>query len=201
MPLAALGLLSKTGSHYSLPRGHAELLTETGGHSVLAMIRHQANCLRRWAELASVVKTGKPVECPASIRGKDADYAAFVEAMDNLARPVADRIIADLPRLSFRRVLDVGGATGSWTSRSAPIPMPRPRSSICPMCSRRRGSVCRRPAWSTALRSLPAIFMPTPCRPDAISPGSAPSSTRLVPAEPRPVQRTARRRSHPAGRC
>ncbi|MGA2496098.1 MAG: methyltransferase [Tepidisphaeraceae bacterium] len=113
--LAALGFLAKRHDQYAAVDGVSDLLTESGRQSVLAMVRHQATCLRRWSELAKVVQTGSPCEKRPSIRGEAADYAAFVEAMDNIARTMTDRVVADLPRLMFRRLLDVGGATGSWT--------------------------------------------------------------------------------------
>ncbi|MFI5378452.1 MAG: methyltransferase [Tepidisphaerales bacterium] len=112
---AALGFLAKRGQQYTTAEGIADLLTANGRQSVLAMVHHQANCLRRWSELAKVVKTGAPAERRPSVRGEAADYAAFVEAMDNIARTMTACLVADLPRLQFQRVLDVGGATGSWT--------------------------------------------------------------------------------------
>ena len=113
--LTALGLLEKQGDRYALAGGVGDLLTQKGKSSVLAMVLHQANCLRRWAELAEVVKSGKPGERRASVRGQAADYAAFIEAMDNISRTAAPQLVADLPKLEFRHLLDVGGASGSWT--------------------------------------------------------------------------------------
>ncbi len=113
--LAALGFIVKQSDRYAAADGVADLLTETGRRSVLAMVRHQATCLRRWSDLAKSVQTGSPAEKRASIRGEAADYAAFIEAMDNIARTMTDRVVADLSQLNFRRILDVGGATGSWT--------------------------------------------------------------------------------------
>ena len=60
--LTALGLLSKRDNKYSVPADVAEILTETGSRSELPAVRHLANCLRRWAQLAHVVKTGKPLK-------------------------------------------------------------------------------------------------------------------------------------------
>ena len=45
----------------------------------------------------------------------DADYASFIEAMDNISAPVAADVVRELGPLSFRHMLDVGGASGSWT--------------------------------------------------------------------------------------
>jgi len=114
--LTALGWLEKRRGRYAVPPGVAPLLTTAGPRSVLAMVQHQANCLRRWAQLARTVKTGRPADRRPSVRGAAADLAAFIGAMDNISAPVADQVIAPLRRLPFRRLLDVGGASGTWTA-------------------------------------------------------------------------------------
>ena len=113
--LVSLGLLSKQGGEYSVPEGVAPLLGRHGPGSILAMAQHQANCLRRWAQLAKVVKTGRPAERAPSIRGEDADRAAFIGAMDNISGPMADGLVRELDSIQFRHLLDVGGASGTWT--------------------------------------------------------------------------------------
>ena len=115
--LTALQLLKKdaVNAQYEVPSELARLLNDHGPGSQLAMAQHQGSCLRRWGQLAAVVKSGRPAERQPSIRGPDADYAAFIEAMDNICNPVADKIVADLGALSLRCLLDVGGATGTWT--------------------------------------------------------------------------------------
>ncbi|MHC4695423.1 MAG: methyltransferase [Planctomycetota bacterium] len=113
--LAAMDLLDKHDHAYRAAPGARELLTSDGSGSVLAMVQHQANCLRRWVLLSLVVKTGRATERRPSIRGEDADTAAFVGAMDNICAPIADQVIEDLGPLQFRHVLDVGGASGTWT--------------------------------------------------------------------------------------
>lgn len=113
--LVALGLVDKTGRRYALPPGVAESLGRTGPGSVLAMVRHQANCMRRWAGLAETVKTGRPLPCAPSIRGAAADREAFLLAMNDIASTTADSLIAHLRPLEFHCLLDVGGASGTWT--------------------------------------------------------------------------------------
>jgi predicted O-methyltransferase YrrM len=81
----------------------------------LAMAQHQANCLRNWAQLAAVVKHGRPAPRVPSIRGGEADYAAFIEAMDNVAGTTAPGLVAALQPLNFTHLLDVGGASGTYT--------------------------------------------------------------------------------------
>jgi hypothetical protein len=113
--LTALGLLNKAGHVYHLAAGVKACLSADNPGNVLAMAQHQANCLRRWAQLATVVKTGRPAPELPSVRGAAGDQAAFIGAMDNVSAPVADRVIESLGPLAFKHLLDVGGASGTWT--------------------------------------------------------------------------------------
>lgn len=113
--LVALRLLKKRGGHYSLPVGAEAFLTSDGPHSILAMAQHQANCLRKWVQLARVVKTGRPAEGIPSVRGETGDQAAFIGAMHNIAAPTANQIVRGVSRRPFRHLLDIGGASGTWT--------------------------------------------------------------------------------------
>lgn len=113
--LASIGLLRKAGDAYSAPEELRTLLGSHGPGSVLGMTQHQANCLRRWSRIADVVKAGRRLEGGPSIRGEEGDHAAFIEAMDNLASTMAADVVAGLRDIEFRHLLDVGGASGSYT--------------------------------------------------------------------------------------
>jgi precorrin-6B methylase 2 len=113
--LAALQLLVKHEERYSLPPGAEAFLTAAGSNSVLAMVQHQANCLRRWVQLARVVKTGQPAERIPSVRGAEGDREAFIGAMHNISAPVAHQVVQAVQPLECRHLLDVGGASGTWT--------------------------------------------------------------------------------------
>ncbi|MBU0637729.1 MAG: polyketide synthesis methyltransferase [Planctomycetes bacterium] len=113
--LSALALLGKQKDTYTLPPAVRAALTTAGTHSILAMTRHQGNCLRRWAQLARVVRTGRPAERTPSTCGADADAAAFIGAMHNICAPLAATIVAEIQPLEFTRLVDVGGACGTWT--------------------------------------------------------------------------------------
>ncbi len=122
---AGLGLVNKDNNSagsagtlrptYSLPPGAAELLTPRGPRSILAMAQHQANCLRNWAQLAMTVKTGKPAPKIPSVRGAEGDAESFIGAMHNISAPVADEVIQAIQPLEFAHLLDIGGASGTWT--------------------------------------------------------------------------------------
>lgn len=113
--LASLGLLQKQpeGS-YLVPAELRPLLTE-GPKSVLPMVLHSMTILRSWHRLAGVVRSGKPPQREASIRGADADRAAFIAAMHSISGPLAEQLVARLGPPQFRHLLDVGGASGTWT--------------------------------------------------------------------------------------
>ncbi len=113
--LAALGYLDKKGDRYSVPEDLARLLSERSAENVLSMLRHQANCFRRWAELPTVARTGKRPEPAVSVRGAAADQADFIGAMHNISEPIADEVVAHLQPMKFRHLLDIGGGPGTWT--------------------------------------------------------------------------------------
>jgi predicted O-methyltransferase YrrM len=113
--LVALRLLEKSEGAYSLAPGLGAFLTSGGAESVLAMMQHQANCLRNWAQLARVVQTGRPAKRLATVRGKLGDQKAFIGAMHNVSAPHADHVIQAVRPLQFKHLLDIGGASGTWT--------------------------------------------------------------------------------------
>ena len=113
--LAALKLVRKSGGHYGVPADVASVLTAGAARGVLAMSQHQANCLRRWARLARTVRKGRPAPRAPSVRGKRKDAAAFIGAMHDINSRISPKLVRDIQPLPFRHLLDVGGASGTWT--------------------------------------------------------------------------------------
>lgn len=113
--LAALKLLKKSGGRYSVPADVASVLTAAGMDSVLAMSQHHANCMRRWAQLARVAQRGRPATRVPSVRGQRKDVAAFIGGMHDLNSRISAGLVGGIQPLPFRRLLDVGGASGTWT--------------------------------------------------------------------------------------
>jgi SAM-dependent methyltransferase len=113
--LGALRLLAKKDAVYSVPAELVPFLTDGTPRTTLPMIQHRMNCLRGWSQLAWVTKAGFPGPRQASIRGPMADRASFVAAMHTVGGPLADALVARLGPLKFSHLLDVGGASGTWT--------------------------------------------------------------------------------------
>jgi len=113
--LTSLELLTKQDDNYSVAADAAELLSETSPKSILPMVRHIGVYLRRWAQLAKVVRSGRPAERIPGILGEAGETAAFIGAMDNISRPIAAEVVGRLQPLNFTQLLDVGGASGTWT--------------------------------------------------------------------------------------
>jgi len=114
--LASVGMIVKQDEQYSISPELAPFLCEAFPQSVMAMLRHQANCLRNWSRLPWTVHSGKPEYPGPSIRGEDADKVSFIEAMHVVSRGVADELVQEIHPGSVCCVLDLGGASGSWTT-------------------------------------------------------------------------------------
>ena len=113
--LVALGLLTKKGSRYGLAPGVEETLTEASPRNVLPMVRHSGTCLRKWAQLGQVVKTGRSARVIPSVHGEEGDREAFIGAMHVINTTMAPKLVADLGPPPFKHLLDVGGGSGTWT--------------------------------------------------------------------------------------
>ena len=98
-----------------IPRGLASLLSGPDETSVLPMIRHHTTCAHRWDTLAEVVRTGRAVHDTTSVPRTETELRAFIHGMHVVGREVADRIAAAMRPERFRRALDVGGASGTYT--------------------------------------------------------------------------------------
>jgi len=106
--LAAMELLVKEEGRYRTEPS-AALLVEGAPGSVLPMVLHAANLWKRWSSLTEMVGA-RAVEEDA-----EASLRAFIGAMHVGAAPQAARIVELVNPGSARRLLDVGGASGTYT--------------------------------------------------------------------------------------
>jgi SAM-dependent methyltransferase len=112
--LVALKLLSKQDSVYRTSE-RGSLLSAKNPRTELPMVLHLSGLWETWSGLTETVKTGSnPKRKPVSERGSDS-LEAFIGAMHVVGRSLSNEI-ADYYDLSpFKKLLDIGGATGTYT--------------------------------------------------------------------------------------
>jgi len=114
--LAALRLLVKRGKTYQCVPSVSPFLSADASDSVLPVVLHMANLWLRWSNLTSVVE-GSHVPDKEPVSSQDVNaLRAFIGAMDVMAGDLARRVVAAVHPGSSRALLDVGGASGTYTS-------------------------------------------------------------------------------------
>jgi len=112
--LAAMELLAKQEGRYSSPPAISSLLSEKGPESILPMVHHMAHVWQRWSKLTERVKDreepGKPTESQEANQ-----ITAFIGAMHAIAARLAPGVVAAVNPGAARNLLDVGGASGTYT--------------------------------------------------------------------------------------
>jgi predicted O-methyltransferase YrrM len=113
--LSAVGLLVKEGETYRCTSPVSSLLSEDAPNSVLSMVLHAAHLWRRWSGLTDAVRGAMGSKEAAQASRSAEDLRAFIGAMDVIATPLAREIVAAVNPGSSKALLDVGGASGTYT--------------------------------------------------------------------------------------
>lgn len=116
--LAALQIIEKQNNIYTIPERYREVLDINHPRTHIPMIRHLANCLRQWGQLAWTVKAGMPAPEYASIWGPRADVESFILAMNSAATPLVEPLVAKMKAhglLDFSHFLDIGSGPGTYS--------------------------------------------------------------------------------------
>ncbi len=114
--LTAMGLLMKQKNNtYKLTADAALILSDKSPRSVLPMIHHAAHLWESWSDLTSIVKApGSAATAAPSARDAD-ELRAFIGAMHVVGMPMAQQIVAAIRPGKARNLIDVGGASGTYT--------------------------------------------------------------------------------------
>ena len=112
--LAALGFLEKKEALFSLSE-KGKLLSSHHGETMRPLLLHFANLWQDWGKLAAVVKEGRPAR-RTGMKMDGASRKAFIGAMDAAGRDLSERIAGSFDGSRFRRLLDIGGASGTYTA-------------------------------------------------------------------------------------
>jgi SAM-dependent methyltransferase len=112
--LAAMGLVEKKGDRYTCPPPVAALLSKDSPTAVLPMVLHAVGLWQRWSRLTKIVRQGAANAKPASF-GDAAQMRAFIGAMHVVGARMGRDVVAAINPGSARDLLDVGGASGTYT--------------------------------------------------------------------------------------
>jgi len=112
--LAAMELLLKREGKYSCPPAISALLSKDSPESVLPMVHHMAHVWQRWSNLTDRIR-GREEKGKDSAVHETGEISAFIGAMHAIAAKLAPGIVASVGAGKARNLLDVGGASGTYT--------------------------------------------------------------------------------------
>jgi len=113
--LTAIGLLIKEDGLYRTDDGVLPLLRSDSPQTVLPMIRHAATIWKNWSNLTQIVAETGGVESTAGSFENPEDQKAFIGAMHVVGKAHAPKIVQAVNPGSARRLIDVGGGSGTYT--------------------------------------------------------------------------------------
>ena len=113
--LSAMGLLIKKDRLYRTDPGLLSFLRSDSPQTILPMIRHAATIWKNWSNLTRIVTETGGVERTGGSFENPEDQKAFIGAMHVVARARAPKIVQAINPGSARRLIDVGGASGTYT--------------------------------------------------------------------------------------
>jgi SAM-dependent methyltransferase/predicted transcriptional regulator len=113
--LVTFGLLRKEEGTYSLT-GESAPYSSKHPASVLPMLLHMSHLWPSWSDLTEIVKKGPdPRQKPAGPMESMESRRAFIGAMHVVGRTLSEEIAASLELSGCRKMLDIGGGSGTYT--------------------------------------------------------------------------------------
>jgi predicted O-methyltransferase YrrM len=114
--LAAQGLAVITeDGKYGVDTTIADWLAADGADSALPMILHRGKMWETWSDLTEIAKTGEKTHRVELMKTWPPEQKkAFARAMGVTGRITADKIAESLDLTRYKRMLDVGGAIGTY---------------------------------------------------------------------------------------
>ncbi len=112
--LVMFGLLEKQDDIYK-PTENGAFFSALHPQTVLPMVLHMNRLWDTWSDLTEVVKEGGHPELKPGISIDDESWKSFIGAMHVAGRELARKISDDYDLSGFKRLLDIGGASGTYT--------------------------------------------------------------------------------------
>lgn len=113
--LTAMGLLIKKNGCYTTDSELLPFLSSDSPRTVLPMIRHAATIWDNWSKLTHIVAESGGVGKTPGVFDNPEDQKAFIGAMHVAGQTRAEKIIQAVNPGTARRLIDVGGASGTYT--------------------------------------------------------------------------------------
>lgn len=112
--LVTFGLLKKEGRAYSLTE-ESGCYSSKRPSSALPMLLHMKRLWETWSGLTDVVKLGPASESKPPVPMDMDNRRAFIGAMHAIGKNLSEEIAASLDLSGYRRLLDIGGGSGTYT--------------------------------------------------------------------------------------
>ncbi len=113
--LVPMGLLEKRDEKYYCPAEVATLLSKDSSTSIMPMIMLAVGGWKRWSDLTEIVRFGLPKTRPSVFESDEGERETFIRAMHAIAHRLAPEIVDAIKPISAKKLLDIGGASGSYT--------------------------------------------------------------------------------------
>lgn len=116
--LVAINVLEKEGKGgaYRIVAPLRGALGRDADASVLPMIEHLAHLWERWSQLDDIVRSGRKIDGSPSVLQDPDRLRSFIGAMHTVGREMARTLAAELRPEFAQRLLDVGGASGTYAA-------------------------------------------------------------------------------------
>lgn len=112
--LITFGLIEKENGRYHTTEKGA-LLSSHHPETILPMVLHMNYLWNSWSRLTDTVREGVNPELKPMSERSDETVKAFIGAMHVVGRDLAGEIAAAYDLSPFRKLLDIGGASGTYT--------------------------------------------------------------------------------------
>jgi SAM-dependent methyltransferase/predicted transcriptional regulator len=112
--LVAFGLLEKDGGAYKLTE-KGSLYSAHHPETIRPMVLHMNHLWNTWSELTDVVKNGGDSKAGSGLQLDPENWKSFIGAMHVSGRTLAQKVASEYDLTRFKRLLDVGGASGTYT--------------------------------------------------------------------------------------
>ena len=112
LALTAEGLLERDGGGFRLVEAYAPYLLPGSPETQASIFNHNLACLKRWARLDEVVRSGQPV--PRAADGPaESELRDFICGMANISRASSADVAERVDLSGYRRMLDLDGGPGT----------------------------------------------------------------------------------------